>query len=46
MEHKSLDHQQAESEGWFSGPPFAVAESVFNESDLAGCTPRAISTFM
>lgn len=23
---------------WYNGPPYAVAESVFDENDLAGCS--------
>ena len=31
---------EAEREGWFSfsGPPYAVAEAVFDENDMEGCT--------
>jgi hypothetical protein len=29
---------EAESDGWFNGPPHAVAEIVFDEYDLAGCS--------
>lgn len=24
---------------WYNGPPYAVAESVFDENDIPGCTP-------
>jgi hypothetical protein len=24
---------------WYNGPPYAVAESVFDEEDQQGCTP-------
>lgn len=24
---------------WFNGPPYAVAEHVFDENDIKGCTP-------
>lgn len=24
---------------WYNGPPYAVAESVFDEYDLEGCEP-------
>ncbi|HTW70781.1 MAG TPA: hypothetical protein VME47_12900 [Acetobacteraceae bacterium] len=37
---RTLGHQEAESEGWFNGPPYAVAECVFDEYDLEGCTPK------
>ena len=33
-----LSAQEAEREGWFSGPPYAVAEVVFDEDDIGGCT--------
>ncbi len=26
-------------EGWMLGPPYALAEIVFDENDLPGCTP-------
>jgi len=28
----------AEADGWFNGPPYAVAESVFDEDDLPACS--------
>lgn len=34
-----LSRSQAEAEGWFRGPPYAVAEVVFDENDLEGCEP-------
>ena len=33
-----LTREQAESEGWFDGPPYAVAEIVFDEFDQEGCS--------
>lgn len=36
---KTLTHAEAEMEGWFNGPPYAVLESVFDECDLEGCIP-------
>jgi hypothetical protein len=33
-----LNRQQAEAEGWFNGPPYAVAEVVFDEDDIEGCS--------
>ncbi len=33
-----LTREQAESEGWFDGPPYAIAESVFDEFDQEGCS--------
>jgi hypothetical protein len=30
---------EAEEEGWFNGPPYAVAETVFDEDDIEGCSP-------
>ncbi len=26
---------------WFRGPPFAIPEHVFDEHDLAGCSPAS-----
>lgn len=31
---------EAEAEGWFLGPPYAVEEMVFDENDLAGCSVK------
>jgi hypothetical protein len=33
----TLSREQAERVGWFNGPPYALAEHVFNEDDFAGC---------
>ena len=33
-----LDHDDDPS--WYNGPPYAVAETVFDEYDLEGCTPE------
>ena len=39
-EHRrTLSRSEAEAEGWFNGPPYAVAESVFDENDIKGCSP-------
>jgi hypothetical protein len=35
---RTLSRSEAESAGWFNGPPYAVAEFVFDEYDLAGCS--------
>ena len=32
-----LDHEDDPT--WYSGPPYAVAETVFDENDLKGCEP-------
>ena len=34
---RTLDRAGAETEGWFSGPPYAVRETVFDENDQDGC---------
>lgn len=34
---RTLDRPGAEAEGWFRGPPYAVAETVFDEDDQASC---------
>ena len=31
----------APDESWYHGPPYAVAESVFDENDLEGCSLAA-----
>jgi hypothetical protein len=33
-----LTQDEAEADSWFNGPPYAVAEDVFDEDDLKGCT--------
>jgi hypothetical protein len=38
---RTLDQSAAEADGWFNGPPYAVAETVFDEYDIEGCTPEA-----
>ena len=35
---RSLTHAEAEAEGWFNGPPYALAEVVFDEYDQEGCS--------
>ena len=34
-----LNQAEAEADDWFNGPPYAVAENVFDENDMPGCTP-------
>jgi len=36
---RDLGRTEAELEGWFNGPPYAVAEHVFDEDDLPACEP-------
>lgn len=38
--HRTLNQAQAEAEGCFNGPPYAVAETVFDENDLPACSPE------
>jgi len=35
---RTLGQAEAEAEGWFNGPPYAVAEHVFDEDDLPACS--------
>jgi len=35
---RTLDRSEAEAEGWFNGPPYAVNEVVFDEYDIEGCS--------
>ena len=35
---RKLSRAEAESEGWFDGPPYAVFEHVFDERILVACT--------
>jgi hypothetical protein len=34
-----LDQAEAEAQGWFKGPPYMVAEEVFDEYSFGGCSP-------
>ncbi len=36
---RTMNRIEAESEGWFNGPPYAVQEHVFDEDDLEACEP-------
>jgi hypothetical protein len=36
---RTLSGAEAEAEGWFRGPPYAVVESVFDENGIKGCSP-------
>jgi len=35
---RTLSQMEAEAEGWFKGPPYAVEELVFDENDIEGCS--------
>lgn len=35
---RTLSRGEAEAEGWFNGPPYAVAEIVFDEYMQDGCS--------
>ena len=35
---RTLTRAAAEAEGWFNGPPYKVAEVVFDEYDQEGCS--------
>jgi hypothetical protein len=34
---RTLNQEEAEAEGWFRGPPYAVLEVLFDEYDQEGC---------
>ncbi len=34
-----LTHEEAELEGWFNGPPYVLAEVVFDEHGIVECKP-------
>ncbi|MBV8492071.1 MAG: hypothetical protein JO162_01175 [Alphaproteobacteria bacterium] len=36
---RTLSGAEAEAEGWFRGPPYAVVESVLDENDIESCSP-------
>lgn len=35
----TLSGAEAQATGWFDGPPYAVAEIVFDEDDFEACEP-------
>ena len=35
---RTLNREQAEAKGCFNGPPYAVAEFVFDKDDIEGCS--------
>ncbi|WP_395696628.1 hypothetical protein [Methylocella sp.] len=35
---RKISGEQADAEGWFSGPPYGVLEQVFDEDDLKICS--------
>ncbi len=37
-EHITLSYAEANADGWFNGPPYAVGEEAFDEYDMDGCT--------
>lgn len=36
---RTIGEGAAKADGWFDGPPYAVAETVFDEDDLEACEP-------
>jgi hypothetical protein len=38
ISHRTLSREEAERDGWFNGPPYPVAEHVFDEDDQEGCS--------
>ena len=39
---ETLSNAEAEAAGWFKGPPYAIAENVFDEYDVQGCDAAAL----
>lgn len=37
---KRITASEAAAKGWFRGPPYAVAEVVFDENDFPACSPE------
>src|SRR2546423_1022034 len=35
---RSLRGSEADADGWFDGPPYAVAETAFDEYEMEACT--------
>ena len=40
---RTLNRAEAEADGWFNGPPYAVGESVFDEYDMEACSVESES---
>lgn len=38
VEDRVLSEEEATAQGWFNGPPYAVAESVFDEHEMSACS--------
>jgi hypothetical protein len=36
---EDLPQIEAQAKGWFDGPPYAIAEEVFDEDDIEACSP-------
>jgi hypothetical protein len=36
---RTLTKEEAETDDWCNGPPYAVAEMVFDEDDMESCAP-------
>jgi hypothetical protein len=34
---QTVSKEEAETQGWFNGPPYAVEEIVFDQNDMEGC---------
>ena len=43
-DYRALSEDQARAEGWFKGPPYGLAETVFDENDFGGCTARELAS--
>jgi hypothetical protein len=41
---QTVSKEEAETQGWFNGPPYAVEEIVFDEDDMEGCEPVDATT--
>jgi hypothetical protein len=41
---RKLTKEEAEAEGWFIGPPYAVEEVAFDEDDMEACEPVDAAT--
>jgi antitoxin ParD1/3/4 len=42
-QRRTLGHAEAEAEGWFNGPPYAVNEVMFDEYDIEDCSLEAVA---
>jgi hypothetical protein len=43
---RTLSREEAETLNWFAGPPYGVAELVFDEDEMEACTSEPDDRFL